>query len=112
MAAQLYNKPEHRHTLIGNWQEEQKLLETTGTHRYKVGLQVQLCLPSPVLWLCGLDSHQPLCCSHGCRATQQLKLTRPDGISQSSYKLLRGSLHTLKERYTCQPELCVAATQH
>ena len=37
MAAQLYNKPEHRHTLIGNWQEEQKLLETTGTHRYKVG---------------------------------------------------------------------------
>lgn len=33
---QLYNKPEHRHTLVGNWQEEQKLLETTGTHRYKV----------------------------------------------------------------------------
>jgi len=36
IASQLYNKPEHRHTLVGNWQEEQKLLETTGTHRYKV----------------------------------------------------------------------------
>ncbi len=35
-ASQLYNKPEHRHTLVGNWQEEQKLLETTGNHRYKV----------------------------------------------------------------------------
>ncbi|DBB01214.1 hypothetical protein WJX77_005176 [Trebouxia sp. C0004] len=35
MASQLYNKPEHRHTLVGNWQEEQKLLETTGNHRYK-----------------------------------------------------------------------------
>ncbi|KAL0029303.1 hypothetical protein WJX79_008955 [Trebouxia sp. C0005] len=34
-ASQLYNKPEHRHTLVGNWQEEQKLLETTGNHRYK-----------------------------------------------------------------------------
>ncbi|KAL3162513.1 hypothetical protein ABBQ32_010170 [Trebouxia sp. C0010 RCD-2024] len=32
---QLYNKQEHRHTLVGNWQEEQKLLETTGEHRYK-----------------------------------------------------------------------------
>ncbi len=36
IASQLYNKPEHRHTLVGNWQEEQKLLETTGNHRYKV----------------------------------------------------------------------------
>lgn len=35
-SSQLYNKPEHRHTLVGNWQEEEKLLETTGTHRYKV----------------------------------------------------------------------------
>ena len=35
-SSQLYNKPEHRHTLVGNWQEEQKLLETTGSHRYKV----------------------------------------------------------------------------
>lgn len=35
-SSQLYNKPEHRHILVGNWQEEQKLLETTGTHRYKV----------------------------------------------------------------------------
>lgn len=34
-ANQLYNKPEHRHILVGNWQEEQKLLETTGVHRYK-----------------------------------------------------------------------------
>ncbi len=36
IAGQLYNKPEHRHTLVGNWQEEQKLFETTGNHRYKV----------------------------------------------------------------------------
>ena len=46
LSSQLYNKPAHRHILVGNWQEEQKLLETTGSHRYKVwrqGLEVPRC---------------------------------------------------------------------
>ena len=62
IASQLYNKPEHRHTLVGNWQEEQKLLETTGTHRYKV--------------LRGLPQPNIVCCMLYCLSTE-VSLSEP-----------------------------------
>lgn len=97
LASQLYNKPEHRHILVGNWQEEQKLLETTGSHRYKV------CYQS--LWARHASETSELAdnlsaCSHGLTKTR-VPPSMPQGkTSQSSCPLLKGCSPMMKGWYT------------
>lgn len=98
MAAQLYNKPEHRHTLVGNWQEEQKLLEDTGVHRYKVGVLQRFDLSR---------RHHDLLCLHmmfsmhrslGIKVSRVRRCIQPDRTNQSRYRRSTECLHTLKDR--------------
>ena len=96
LSSQLYNKPEHRHILVGNWQEEQKLLETTGSHRYKV-YNRSLCTRTCSRRV-GMSDHLSAC-SHGLTKNRSPPSMPQGKTSQSSCPLLKGFLPMMRGWY-------------
>ena len=96
LSSQLYNKPEHRHILVGNWQEEQKLQDTTGSHRYKV-YNLSLCTRTCSRNV-GMSDHLSAF-SPGLPKTRSPPSMPQGKTSQSSCPLLKGFLPMMRGWY-------------